>query len=147
MKIKLASNTIPKKHIDSLSKWLLKYPKLTKGDLTIEFEKKFSEYLGCSQSRLVNSGSSANLLIASANLHYQRLNSLKIGVPAVSWSTTLAPFIQLGYEPILIDCDPINLGINIEHLNEVINNEKISSLILVHVLGHDSNMKNSRYMC
>ena len=51
---------------------------------------------------------------------------------AVSWST-LSPFMQLGYEPILIDCDP-KFGYKSNHLNEVIK-EKISSLILVHVLS------------
>ena len=147
MKIKLASNTIPNEHIDSLSNWLKTFPKLTKGDLTIEFEKQFSKFLGCSQSRLVNSGSSANLLIAAANLHYKKLKSLRIGIPAVSWSTTLAPFIQLGYEPILIDCDPINLGINIDHLTQIIKEDKISSLILVHVLGHDSNINKIKDIC
>lgn len=147
MKIKLASNTIPNNHIDSLSDWLKKYPKLTKGDLTIKFEQIFSQFLGSSHSRFVNSGSSANLLIAAANLYYQDLKSLKIGVPAVSWSTTLAPFMQLGYEPILIDCDPVNLGINIDHLNQIIKNEGIDSLILVHVLGHDSNIEKIRDIC
>ena len=147
MKIKLASNTIPNIHIDALSTWLKTYPKLTKGDLTIEFENKFSEFLGCSHSRLVNSGSSANLLIAAANLHYKELSSLRIGVPAVSWSTTLAPFLQLGYEPFLIDCDPFNLGINIDHLIKIIKEEKISSLILVHVLGHDSNINKIKDIC
>ena len=122
MKIKLASNTIPNKHIDNLSTWLKNYPKLTKGKLTIEFEDQFSKFLGCSNSRLVNSGSSANLLIAAANLHFEELRTLKIGIPAVSWSTTLSPFMQLGYEPILIDCDPANLGINVDHLNDVIKN-------------------------
>jgi len=147
MKIKLASNTIPNIHIDDLSIWLKTYPKLTKGDLTIKFENKFSEFLGCSHSRLVNSGSSANLLIAAANLHYKELSSLRIGVPAVSWSTTLAPFLQLGYEPFLIDCDPFNLGINIDHLLKIIKEEKISSLILVHVLGHDSNINKIQDIC
>ena len=147
MKIKLASNTIPNKHIDNLSTWLKKYPKLTKDKLTIDFEEKFSKFLGCSNSRLVNSGSSANLLIAAANLYFEKLQTLKIGVPAVSWSTTLSPFMQLGYEPILIDCDPINLGINLDHLNEVIKKEKISSLILVHVLGHDSNVEKIKDIC
>ena len=147
MKIKLASNTIPNEHIDSLSNWLKNYPKLTKGDLTIEFENNFSEFLGCSNSRLVNSGSSANLLIAAANLFYKELKNLRIGVPAVSWSTTLAPFMQLGYQPFLIDCDPINLGVNIDHLNEIIKEENIGSLILVHVLGHDSNINKIKDIC
>ncbi len=147
MKIQLASNTIPNDHIDSLSDWLKGYPKLTKGILTIEFEKAFSKFLGCSQSRFVNSGSSANLLVAAANLFYKDLQSTKIGVPAVSWSTTLAPFIQLGYDPFLIDCDPINLGINIDHLNQIVKKEKIHSLILVHVLGHDSHIEKIRDIC
>ena len=57
MKIKLASNTIPNKHIDNLSTWLKKYPKLTKDKLTIDFEEKFSKFLGCSIHDF-NSGSS-----------------------------------------------------------------------------------------
>ncbi len=142
--IKLASNTIPHEHIDELSNWLKKYPRLTKSEETNKFENEFANYQKIEFSRFVNSGSSANLLMASANLHYKKLKNKKVAIPAVSWSTTLSPFIQLGYEPFLIDCDPYNLGINIDHLWEVLKSEDISTLIIVHVLGHDSSIEKCR---
>ena len=46
MKIPLVKNTIDNKDIDSLIEWLKTYPRLTKGNLTIEFEKLWSEFLG-----------------------------------------------------------------------------------------------------
>ena len=147
IKIKLASNTIPNSHIDELSSWLKNYPRLTKGEITLDFEKKFSKYMTVNHTRLVNSGSSANLLVAAANLYYQSLENRKVAIPAVSWSTTLSPFIQLGYEPFLIDCEKHNLGINIDHLNETIRKENITTLILVHVLGHDSSIEKIVDIC
>tara|TARA_B100000212_G_scaffold333590_1_gene303216 strand:- start:345 stop:1520 length:1176 start_codon:yes stop_codon:yes gene_type:complete len=145
--IKLASNTIPNYHLDSLADWIKTYPRLTKGELTEDFERKLSNYIGCKFSRFVNSGSSANLLIAAANLYYKSLNNKKIAIPAVSWSTTLSPFIQLGYEPFLIDCDKENLGINIDHFYEVATKENLSTLVLVHVLGHDSSIEKIVDIC
>ena len=38
--IKLASNTIPNNHLDLLADWIKTYPRLTKGELTLEFEQK-----------------------------------------------------------------------------------------------------------
>ena len=147
MVIKLSSNTIPNEHIDKLSEWLTTYPKLTKGAQTDKFEKEFSRYLAVNHARLVNSGSSANLLMAAANLFYKDLRNKKVAVPAVSWSTTLSPFVQLGYNPYLIDCDPKNLGVNIDHLYSLIKSEDISTLILVHVLGHESSLDKVIDIC
>ena len=64
--IKLCSDIINKKDIDLLIDWLKEIPQLTKGPKTLEFEKAFSEYLGCDHSIYCNSGSSANLLVVSA---------------------------------------------------------------------------------
>ena len=74
-RIKLASNTIPNSHLDRLVEWIKSYPRLTKGNLTNEFEDKFSKYLGSKHTLFVNSGSSANLLIAAANLYYGNLRN------------------------------------------------------------------------
>jgi CDP-6-deoxy-D-xylo-4-hexulose-3-dehydrase len=62
-KITLVKDTIDMNDVNKLIDWLKTYPRLTKGDLTIEFEKKWSEYLGVEYSIFVNSGSSANLLM------------------------------------------------------------------------------------
>ena len=58
--ITLVKDTIDNKDIDQLIDWLKTYPKLTKGTLTEDYEKKWSEYLGVQSSTFVNSGSSAN---------------------------------------------------------------------------------------
>ena len=43
--IKLTDNTISLKNINSLINWLKKNPRLTKGDLTIKFEKLLAKEL------------------------------------------------------------------------------------------------------
>ena len=103
-KYKLATNTIDKSEIAKLSKWILKSKKFTLGDKTKEFQNKFSKYLGVKNSVLVNSGSSANLLIAQSLLESGYLRNKLIIAPASSWSTTVSPFIQLGYQVKLCDC-------------------------------------------
>ena len=145
--IKLSSNTIPNNHIDDLAIWLKNYPRLTKDKLNIRFEKEFASFIGSSNAVFVNSGSSANLLIAAANLYFENLRNKKIGIPAVSWSTRLSPFIQLGYEPFLLDCDKKNLGIDVDSLYNLAKKEDIGTLILVHVLGHESSIHKIKDIC
>lgn len=146
-KINLAENTIDKKDIDDLVTWLKTYPRLTKGELTIQFEKKWSEWLGCKYSVFVNSGSSANLAMIYALKCRGKLKSNKIIVPAVSWSTTVAPVIQLGFEPIFCDCDKDTLGLDTEHLNDLISLHEPCAVIVVHALGFPAKIKEIQTIC
>ena len=95
--IRLAGNTISKNEINLLIQWLKKNEKLTKGKFSINFEKIFSKWLKKKYSIFVNSGSSANLLVAQSLLESGYLKNKTIIAPAVSWITTVAPFLQLGY--------------------------------------------------
>ena len=61
--IPLVKDTISNQEIDMLIEWLKTYPRLTKGDLTVKFEKLWAEKIGSKYSVFVNSGSSANLLM------------------------------------------------------------------------------------
>jgi CDP-6-deoxy-D-xylo-4-hexulose-3-dehydrase len=61
--ITLNKDTINDNDINDLIGWLKTYPRITKHNLTIEFERLWSEYIGCKYSVYVNSGSSANLLM------------------------------------------------------------------------------------
>ena len=67
----------------------------TMGKHAKEFEEKFSAFHNRKYGVMVNSGSSANLLMIAAQM-YASKNNLKYGdeiiVPAVSWSTTFFPF-------------------------------------------------------
>lgn len=145
--IKLCSDIIDRRDINALTRWLIKMPQLTKGSKTLEFESKFSEYLGCKHSIYCNSGSSANLLIVSALKQMGILKNNKIVVPQVSWSTTIFPAIQFGLDPILCDCELDNLGINLSHLKRIIAEDKPAAIILVHVLGFDSSIEKVVKLC
>ena len=108
---------------------------------TRNFEKKFSKILGSKYSIFVNSGSSANLLMAQVLLEGNYLKNKKIVLPAVSWSTSVSPFIQLGYEIILCDCDKKNLGLCMDSLEKICKRYNPGSVLIVNVLGHSNNIE------
>jgi len=145
--IKLVKDTISSDELSMLIEWLKTNPKLTKGDLTIQFEKKWSNWLGKKYSVFVNSGSSANLAAIYSLILSKKLKNNKIVVPSVSWVTTVSPAIQLGLEPIMCDCDINNLGLNIDHLKKIIKEENPASIILVHVLGFPNHMDEIIDLC
>jgi CDP-6-deoxy-D-xylo-4-hexulose-3-dehydrase len=145
--IKLVKNTITNHEIDSLCSWLSTYPQLTKGSLTLQFEKEWSEWLGVKYSVFVNSGSSANLGMFYALDVSGRLKNKKIVAPCVSWVTTISPIMQLGYDLILCDTDKETLGLDTDHLEKICKEHKPSCLILVHVLGIPNKMKEICDIC
>jgi CDP-6-deoxy-D-xylo-4-hexulose-3-dehydrase len=146
-KIDLVKDTIDSNDVQKLISWLQTNPRLTKGELTVQFEKEWSEWLGKKYSVFVNSGSSANLAAIYGLLLSNKLRNNKIIVPAVSWVTTITPAVQLGMEPIMCECDEDNLGLNIEHLKEIIKEHNPSSIILVHVLGFPNHMNEIMELC
>ena len=145
--ITLVKDTIDNKDIDSLVEWLKTYPRLTKGTVTLEFEEKFSNWLGRKHSVFVNSGSSANLLVLSALLQGKYLKNTKIVVPSTAWSTDLAPVIQLGLKPLLCDSNLNDLSVDLEHLEKIFVDESPSALLLVSVLGLVPDMENVVELC
>jgi CDP-6-deoxy-D-xylo-4-hexulose-3-dehydrase len=147
MNINLVKDTIDGDDIRELISWLETNPRLTKGQLNVQFEKEWSEWLGKKYSVFVNSGSSANLAALYSLLLSGKLRNNKIVVPAVSWVTTVTPAVQLGMEPIMCECDENNLGLNIDHLKKIIKEHDPSSIILVHVLGFPNHMNEIINLC
>ena len=134
--IPLVRDTIDKNDIDKLIEWLKTYPHLTKGKLTVEYEKRWAEWLGTKYAVFVNSGSSANLLMLYSLIAAGKIKlGDKVVVPTVSWSTDLAPVVQLGLEPILCDCNMEDLSIDINHFKNIIKEHNPKALMLVSVLG------------
>ena len=145
--IKLAENTITQDELSNLSKWIVNTPQLTKGPLVVEFEKKLSNYIGTKHCVFVNSGSSANLLMAYSLLEGDYLRNKKVVVPAISWITTLSPFIQFGFDVILCDSNKINLGVDTKKLEEIFIKDSPALLIIVHVLAHLNDMDEIHRLC
>ncbi len=131
----LAEDTIDNQDIDALISWLKSYPRLTKGPLTPEFEAKWNAWLGRKYSVFNNSGSSANLLMYDALLLSGELKNKKVIVPSVGWVTTIAPAIQLGFEPIMCEADPDTFGLDLVHLEKLLIEHEPSTVVMVQVLG------------
>ena len=146
--INLVKDTIDKNDIDILIEWLETYPRLTKDKLTVEFEEKWSNWLGTDYSVFCNSGSSAILLMLYALIQsdYIKKDS-KIVIPSAAWATDLAPIIQLGLEPILCDINFDNLSVDLNHLEEIFIRNNPSALILVSVLGLVPDMEDIADLC
>jgi CDP-6-deoxy-D-xylo-4-hexulose-3-dehydrase len=119
--IKLAESTIDEQDMDALAEWIRTYPKLTKGPLTLEFEDKWSNYLGVKHSTFVNSGSSANLLMLATLIEAGDLEPGDgVIVPALSWATDVAPIMQLGLKPILCDCNTSDYSVDPDHFLDLV---------------------------
>jgi CDP-6-deoxy-D-xylo-4-hexulose-3-dehydrase len=146
LKIKLATETIDKNELSLLAEWIQAGNRLTKGDLTVDFEKAFSSYIGSKYSIFVNSGSSANLLSAYSILHSGYLKNNKVIVPSVSWITTVSPFIQFKYEVLMCDCDLNNLGLDLNHLEALCKKHNPGLVVLCNVLGHANSFEEIQYL-
>ena len=147
--IKLVSDTIDRRDMDALIKWLQQdpIPRLTKGNLTLKLEKKWAKKIGTKYSVYVNSGSSAILLTLAALKESGKLKNNKIVVPALSWSTDVSSPILLGLDPIMCDCNLQDLSCDLIKLESIFKRDNPSALILVSPLGLVPNMKDITQLC
>jgi CDP-6-deoxy-D-xylo-4-hexulose-3-dehydrase len=115
---------------------------LALGDSGVKFERSFRGRLGKARGALVNSGSSANLLMVSA-LKSKRLYNLpsetKIITPVAGFPTTINPIIQNGFVPSFVDIELDTLNLNLDQVEESAKNGA-KVLIFAHVLGNPPNM-------
>lgn len=111
-----------------------------------EFEQKFAPLLGKRDGIVVNSGSSANLLMVSL-LTTERGGALPKGskfiTPVVCFPTTINPLLQNGYVPVFVDVELPNLNLNLDQVEKILEedtNREIKGLIFAHVLGNPPDM-------
>lgn len=112
----------------------------TMGPNVFEFEKQFASYLGVKHCVMVNSGSSANLLMVAALFYSKNPDLLlkagdEVIVPAVSWSTTYYPLYQYGLKIKFVDIDLHTLNYDLNALaNAVTGNTRL--IMAVNLLGN-----------
>lgn len=117
---------------------------LTAGRYAEAFEKKLGNFLGVREVIPVNSGSSANL-VAMATLRSKQLRSepLKAGdeviTTAVTFPTTLAPILQNGLIPVLVDSRLGDYNIDVEQLEAALS-PKTRAIFAAHTLGNPIDM-------
>ena len=135
IKFPLAMETIDNNDIDALCEWLKTYPRLTKGEITLQFEKEWAEYIGTKYFVFCNSGSSANLLMTYAAYASGKMKNKRIVVPSVGWVTTIAPAMQFGLEPVMVGADKETFGMDLDQLEKLCENDAPGAVIFVQVLG------------
>ena len=140
-KFPLATATWDQKEIDAMQK-VITSGNFTMGENVKLFEIKFSKYIGSQNSVMVNSGSSANLLMIAA-LFYTKNPKLKLKrgdeviVPAVSWSTTYYPLYQYGLKIKFVDINLETLNYDLVQLESAITN-KTRVVLAVNLLGNSN---------
>lgn len=110
------------------------------GTEVAEFERRFAEYFGSKHAVMVNSGSSANLLMTAA-LFFTKNPALRLErgdeiiVPAVSWSTTYTPLQQYGLHLKFVDIDLETLNFDLAALEEAVT-DRTRAIMVVNLLGN-----------
>lgn len=124
---------------------------LTFGPHGNEFERKMQQHFGARDFVLVNSGSSANLLMIAtlcaeeldANLRPDDKPRLRKGdeviTPAVTFPTTLAPIVQHGLVPVFIDCEVGTYNVNPALIEDAIS-PKTRAIFVPHTVGNPCDM-------
>lgn len=138
-KFPLATASWDKEEIDAMQR-VIASGKFTMGANVKAFENDFSQFVGSKYCVMVNSGSSANLLIVAA-LFYTKNPELKLKrgdeviVPAVSWSTTYYPLYQYGLKIKFVDIDLHTLNYDLDQLEQAVT-DKTRAIMAVNLLGN-----------
>jgi len=144
-RIPLSDNSYDVEEVEEILDSLLS-GNITMGRKVEQFEKEFANYVGAKYAVMVNSGSSANLLALSVLSNLEIENRIKMGdeiiVPAVTWSTTIYPIINIGATPVLVDVGEDYL-INTDEIKKNII-DRTKAIIPVHLLGNVANMDEIR---
>lgn len=108
---------------------------VTMGARTRTFEAAWAAYCGRKYGVMVNSGSSANLLMLAALVEIGKLNpGDEVLVPAVSWSTSLFPVAQAGLVPVMVDVHPDTLCMDPASVAAA-RGPRTRAVLAVHLLG------------
>lgn len=121
---------------------VVKSNRFTMGEQVKLFESEVAAKFGSRFAVMVNSGSSANLLmLTAAKIFLQGSFGKKpnIVVPAVSWSTTYTPAYYLGYELKFVDIDSNHFGLSVENVEDAVD-ENTVAILTVNLLGSASDL-------
>lgn len=130
--------------IDSLCSF-----RTTMWEKTVEFERQFARTFGGGEAIMVNSGSSADLLIAFALVN-QQAKLLEPGdeilVPSVTWPTQIWSSMMAGLKVRLVDTDPCTLNMDLNDLESKVG-PKTRAVSLVHLMGNPCDMDRVLSIC
>lgn len=148
MKYELLFSTFGKEEKEAMLK-VIETDSFTMGKHVQEFEEQFAKYFGMKYAVMVNSGSSANLIVV-ASLFHRKENPLKRGdeviVPNISWCTTFYPLHQYGLKMKFVDIDIHTLNMDVAELKKAITT-KTKMVVTVSILGNPCQFDEITKIC
>lgn len=120
--------------------------KLSMGDECEKFESNFAQLQNRKYATFVSNGSMANLILVQSLLNLGILKrGNNIGFSALTWSTNVMPLIQLGLNPIPIDCELDTLNISLAKIKTI--KTKLKGIFITNVLGLSDEINNIKTYC
>jgi CDP-4-dehydro-6-deoxyglucose reductase, E1 len=133
--------------IEVAIKTLLTGKWLSSGESVNKFEKEFSKKFNFQHSVMVNSGSSANLvMIAALKKYFDWKDADEIIVSVCGFPTTLNPIIQNNLTPVFVDIDYSDLNWDLNQLESKITN-RTRAVFSSPVLGNPYNFDRLIDIC
>jgi CDP-6-deoxy-D-xylo-4-hexulose-3-dehydrase len=123
--------------------------RFTMGPLVREFEESFATEFGAKRAVMVNSGSSANLLMVAAAVLDPRVDlnpGDEVIVPAVSWATTYYPLHQYGLTLKFVDIDADTLNVDLNQVEKHIG-PNTKAVMAVNLLGNPLDFDSLGQIC
>ena len=117
----------------------------TMGKHVKQFEQEFAEKFGSPHAIMVNSGSSANLLMLSLLKWKYKLKG-DIIVPVVGWATTYFPVTQNGFRLNFVDVDPNTWNIDVTKIRDAVTPETCA-IMPVNLLGNSCDYSEIKKIC
>ena len=140
----LAYSTWGKEEVDAIQK-VIDTDMYTMGSHVKQFEQEFAELFNSPNAVMVNSGSSANLLMLSLLKWKYRLTG-DIIVPVVGWATTYFPIVQNGFKINFVDVDPNTWNIDTTKIEQAITPNTVA-IMPVNLLGNSCDYKAIKEIC
>ena len=132
LRVSYAGTVYGKKEIAAVVRVLNNPFRISAGDAVHAFEEKVAKLFGKKFSVMVNSGSSANLVSLDAlNLP----KGSEVITPALTFSTTLAPLLQLGLKPVFVDVEPGTYVVDVGQVERKIT-KKTRALMIPSLIGN-----------
>jgi CDP-6-deoxy-D-xylo-4-hexulose-3-dehydrase len=128
------------KEITSSIKTLLTGKWLVSGENVHKFENQFAKKFGVKFAHMVNSGSSANLvLVASLKKHFNWNDGDEVIASPVGFPTTISTIIQNNLKPVFVDIEYETLNFDLDLIEEKIT-PKTKAIFVSPVLGNPPDM-------
>lgn len=133
---------------EALAKFIIHAKRLSMDEQCARFEEEFAAFQGAREAVLFNSGGSANLAMFQTLKNLDKLKEGdRVGFSSLTWSTNVMPILQLGLEPVAIDCELTTLNVMSRQLIERLKDTEFKAFFITNALGFAGDLDVIRQIC